>query len=221
MTIFEQVKACVTARQAAEHYGIKVKNNGMACCPFHNDRHPSMKIDKNYHCFACGVGGDAIDFTARLFGLTQFEAAKKLIEDFGLDIKVRNKNERARNRTPLKPKKEKVVLIREKVEQWLKHATDVLIRYLKWIQFWKEYYKPEPEEEWNELFEEALANERKINDYLDVLMFGTGEEIIEFFKMKRKEVERTEERINEYQREVLDGIRRYCERGNAYNRRCQ
>ena len=31
----------------------------------------------------------------------------------------------------------------------------------------------------------ALANERKINDYLDVLMFGTGEEIVEFFKMKR------------------------------------
>ena len=187
MTVFEQVKACVTARQAAEHYGIKVKNNGMACCPFHNDRHPSMKIDKNYHCFACGVGGDAIDFTARLFGLTQFEAAKKLIEDFGLDIKFQNKNESLhRNRTPLKPKKEKVVLIREKVERWLQYATDVLIRYLKWIQFWTEYYKPEPEEEWHELFEEALANERKINDYLDVLMFGTGEEIIEFFKRKRK-----------------------------------
>ena len=108
MTIFEQVKACVTARQAAEHYGIKVKNNGMACCPFHNDRHPSMKIDKNYHCFACGVGGDAIDFTAGLFGLTQFEAAKKLIEDFGLDIKFRNKNESLlRNRTPLKAKERK------------------------------------------------------------------------------------------------------------------
>ena len=39
--------------------------------------------------------------------------------------------------------------------------------------------------------------------------------------MKRREVEKIEERINEYQREVLDGIRRCCERGNAYNRRCQ
>ena len=29
MTLFEQVKECVTARQAAEHYGIKVKRNGM------------------------------------------------------------------------------------------------------------------------------------------------------------------------------------------------
>ena len=78
MTLFEQVKGCVTARQAAEHYGIKVKGNGMACCPFHKDRHPSMKADKIYHCFACGVGGDAIDFTARLFGISQYEAAKKM-----------------------------------------------------------------------------------------------------------------------------------------------
>ena len=170
------------------------------------------------------VGGDAIDFTARLFGISQYEAAKKLVEDFGLNIKVENRSkyERTpRNRAILKQKQSKVVMIREKLEQWLKHATDVLTRYLKWIQFWKEFYKPEPEEEWHELFTEALANERKINDYLDVLMFGTGEEIVEFFKMKRREVEKIEERINEYQREVLDGIRRYCERGDAYNRRCQ
>ena len=100
MTLFEQVKECVTARQAAEHYGIKVKRNGMACCPFHKDRHPSMKADKIYHCFACGVGGDAIDFTARLFGISQYEAAKKLVEDFGLDIKVGNRSKY--ERTPLK-----------------------------------------------------------------------------------------------------------------------
>ena len=177
-----------------------------------------------YHCFACGMGGDAIDFTARLFGISQYEAAKKLVEDLGLDIKVGNRSRykrTPRNRAPLKQKQSKVVIIREKLEQWLKHATDVLIRYLKWIQFWKEFYKPEPDEEWHKLFTEALANERKINDYLDVLMFGTGEEIVEFFKMKRREVEKIEERINEYQREVLVGIRRYCERGNAYNRRCQ
>lgn len=223
MTIFEQVKECVTARQAAEHYGIKVKNNGMACCPFHSDRYPSMKADKMYHCFGCGAGGDAIDFTARLFGLSQYEAAKRLIEDFRLDIHIEDKGKRRKigNSAPLKTQKPKVVLIREKLEQWLNYATDVLIRYLRWIQFWKEFYKPNPEEEWHELFTEALANERRINDYLDVLMFGTGEEIIEFFKRKRREVEQIEKRVNEYQREVLNGIRKYCERGNAYSRRCE
>lgn len=107
--------------------------------------------------------------------------------------------------------KSKFMLIREKLEKWLKHAIDVLIRYLKWIQFWKHFYRPNPDQEWYELFTEALSNERKINDYLDVLMFGTGEEIVAFFKMKRKEVEKIEERVNEYQRGVLDGIRRYCE----------
>ena len=201
MTLFEQVKECVTARQAVEHYGIKVKRNGMACCPFHKDRHPSMKADKMYHCFACGVGGDAIDFTARLFGISQYEAAKKMVKDFGLDIKVGNRSKYKKthqSRDTLKSEKPKVVMIREKLEQWLKHATDVLIRYLKWIQFWKEFYRPEPDEEWHELFTEALANERKINDYLDVLMFGTGEEIVEFFKMKRREVEKIEEMREKY-----------------------
>ncbi len=183
-----------------------------------------MKVDKTYHCFACGVGGDAIDFTARLFRLSQYDAAKKLIEDFYLDIKIAKIS--TCKRTPqtkalLKLKKSKVVLIKEKLEQWLKYAADVIIRYLKWIQFWKEFYRPELEGEWYELFMEALANERKINDYLDVLMFGTGEKIVEFFKMKRREVEEIEERVNEYQRGVRDGIRRYCERGNAYSRRCQ
>lgn len=60
---------------------------------------------------------------------------------------------------------------------------------------------------------EALDNERKVNHYLDVLMFGTGEEIIEFFKVKRWEVEaieqRINERINEYQRGVVEEFRKF------------
>ena len=61
LDIFSEVKVHLTARQVAESYGLHVRRNGTACCPFHDDRHPSMKVDKNYHCFACGVGGDAID----------------------------------------------------------------------------------------------------------------------------------------------------------------
>ena len=92
MNIFSEVKEHLTARQAAEFYGLKVKRNGIACCPFHDDKHPSMKIDRNYHCFACGVGGDAIDYVSRMFGLSQYDAALKLIEDFTLPVDVK-KNE--------------------------------------------------------------------------------------------------------------------------------
>ena len=51
MNVFEAVKQSVTTRQAASYYGIRVGRNGMACCPFHNDRTPSMKVDSRYYCF--------------------------------------------------------------------------------------------------------------------------------------------------------------------------
>ena len=75
MNVFEAVKQSVTTRQAAEHYGIRVGRNGMACCPFHNDKTPSMKLDQRYHCFGCGADGDVIDFVAALYGLGKKEAA--------------------------------------------------------------------------------------------------------------------------------------------------
>ncbi len=58
--------------------------NGMVCCPFHNDRTPSMKVDSRFYCFGCGASGDVIDFAALLHGLGKREAAVRLAEDFGV-----------------------------------------------------------------------------------------------------------------------------------------
>ena len=84
--VFEAVKQAVPTRQAAEFYGVQVGRNGMACCPFHEDKHPSMKVDRRFHCFGCQADGDVIDFTARLFGLNKKEAALKLAEDFSVSF---------------------------------------------------------------------------------------------------------------------------------------
>ena len=84
MNLFEAVKDAVPTRTAAEHYGIEVKRNGMACCPFHDDRTPSMKVDKRFHCFGCQEDGDVIDFVGKLFDLSPKRAAEKLAEDFGV-----------------------------------------------------------------------------------------------------------------------------------------
>ena len=70
MNLFEIVKYGVSCREAAERYGVEVKHYGMALCPFHNDRHPSLYVaDDHYYCFACGEHGDVIDFAAKLFAL--------------------------------------------------------------------------------------------------------------------------------------------------------
>ncbi len=70
MNCFQNVKYGVSCREAAERYGVEVNRCGMALCPFHNDRHPSLyAADDHYYCFACGEHGDVIDFAAKLFGL--------------------------------------------------------------------------------------------------------------------------------------------------------
>ena len=85
MTIFEAVKAEVTPRMAAERYGLHVGRSGMVQCLFHDDTTPSMKLyDDHYHCFGCQATGDVIHLTAKLFGVTDQEAANKLAADFGV-----------------------------------------------------------------------------------------------------------------------------------------
>ena len=84
MRLFQAVKQSVTTRQAAEHYGLRVKRNGMVCCPFHQDRTPSMKLDERFYCFGCGAKGDVIDFAAALLNIGKKDAAVRLAEDFGV-----------------------------------------------------------------------------------------------------------------------------------------
>ena len=85
MNLFEIVKYGVNCREAAERYGVAVNHYGMALCPFHNDRHPSLYVaDDHYHCFACGEHGDVIDFVSKLFHLSLYDAAQKLAADFHL-----------------------------------------------------------------------------------------------------------------------------------------
>ena len=89
MNVFEAVKGKVTTRQAAEMYGIQVNRHGMAVCPFHDDKNPSMKLDMRFHCFACQADGDAVDFVSRLLGLPGKEAAMKLADNFFIPYDAR------------------------------------------------------------------------------------------------------------------------------------
>ena len=89
MSIFEQIADSVTAKDAAEIYGLKFGRNGRACCPWHNDTHPDLTFSGSHcHCFACGIGGDAVALTAQLFNLSMWDAAAKLNEDFKLGLNL-------------------------------------------------------------------------------------------------------------------------------------
>ena len=146
MSIFTDVKAAVTVRQAAEFYGLKVENNGMTCCPFHPDRHPSMKVEDRYYCFSCHTTGDVIDFVGKLFDLSPYEAAKKIAADFGVD--------------PLPPGSAAALAVKKTASaafqsQREKEAAcaSLLIAYEKRLKDRLEQYAPRPEDEtWDKRF---------------------------------------------------------------------
>ena len=189
MDVFEAVKENVTARQAAEMYGIRVNRNGMACCPFHDDKHPSMKVDKRFHCFGCQADGDVIDLAARLYGLNNLGAAVKLASDFGIDYDHKG-------RASPRPAKKKI-----SEELRLKQAElqccRILSEYNHLLGKWKTEYAPEtPGEDWHPLFVEALQKQTYTEYLLDTLLTGTAEEKTAVIKGHGKEVMRIGERIS-------------------------
>ena len=191
MNVFEAVKPNISTRQAAEMYGIKVNRNGMAVCPFHNDKNPSMKVDKRFHCFACQADGDVIDFVSRLCGLPCKEAAMKLADDFGISYDSRHK-------PTVRPH------IREPTAEQLYQKEEarcyrVLTDYFHLLRRWETQHAPkQPDDVWQPLFGEALQRKSHIEYLIDTLIDGTKEEKQALVAEQRKEVMKLEQRIAEY-----------------------
>jgi DNA primase len=70
----------------------KVKRSGrtfMAVCPFHEEKTPSMSIDRArglYHCFGCGKGGDLFSFVQETQGLNFRESLEVLARKAGVTL---------------------------------------------------------------------------------------------------------------------------------------
>ncbi|RQW62905.1 DNA primase [Vibrio viridaestus] len=71
---------------------VKLKKKGKnysACCPFHNEKTPSFSVSQEkqfYHCFGCGVHGNAIDFMMEYERLDFVEAIEELASYLGLEV---------------------------------------------------------------------------------------------------------------------------------------
>ncbi len=89
MSVFDDVKELVPIADAVSFYGFTPNRSGFICCPFHNEKTPSLKLyDRSYHCFGCGSGGSVIDFVSNLFNLDALGAVKRLNEDFKLSLSL-------------------------------------------------------------------------------------------------------------------------------------
>lgn len=63
--------------------------NHKACCPFHNEKTPSFVVSddkQRYHCFGCGVSGDAIAFVMEKEHLDFIDAVEWLADKYNVDL---------------------------------------------------------------------------------------------------------------------------------------
>lgn len=197
MTIYKTVKENVTVWQAAEHYGLTVQRNGMCCCPFHRDLHPSMKLNEDYFfCFGCGAHGDVIDFVTRLFGISSYEAAQKLAYDFEID--------------PDKPpaaaalKKPEYPLAKAFQRDEMRCQPGIVpIICICWRTGRSDTLLPGPEESWDDRFVEAGQMLDYIEYLTDILTFAELEVRVKAVDMLKKNgtVDRLEERLNKLNKE--------------------
>ncbi len=208
MNVFEAVKQSVTTREAAEMYGIQVNRNGIAVCPFHNDKNPSLKVDTRFHCFGCQADGDVIDFTAALFDISLKEAAVKLAEDFTVTYDERERTSPSSATHPARSS----VLDALRFKQAENRCYRVYSNYLRLLRQWQEEYAPQtPEEEWHPLFMEAMQKKDYVEYLLnDVLLNGTTTDKAKFILEHGKDVANLERRIYEFTAGYERGSSSYC-----------
>ena len=187
--VFETVKQSVTVLEAAERYGIEVKRGGMACCPFHDDKNPSMKLNEEYfYCFGCGATGDVIDLTARLYNLCPKEAAEKLAQDFGLiyDSQAPPRRNYVRQKTE-----------EQKFQENRDHAFRVLADYFHLLRKWEAGYTPKtPEEPMHPRFLEAVQQKDYIGYLLDSFLEDSPEEQKLWIAEHQSTIANLERRVN-------------------------
>ena len=192
MNLFETVRTNVKAIDVVSMAGLKPNRSKMICCPFHNDKHPSMKVDRRYFCFGCGAKGDAIDFVSNYYGLSLKEAAEKIISDFGLTYHNIGYAEGVRK--PIAAKRSEYQIWAEKKQELFAY----LSRLHEQLREMKMKYAPKDREdsEWSPLFVMA-AKELTYVEYLyDYCMFeATEEELKRKIDEITKEMEKIEKRM--------------------------
>ena len=187
-SVFEAVKQSVTVREAAQMYGIEVNRSGMACCPLHDDKNPSMKLNEEYfYCFGCGATGDVIDFTARLYNLSPKEAAEKLAQDFGLAYD---------SQAPPRRRYDRQKTEAQKFKEDRDHAFRVLADYYHLLRKWETDYSPKtPEENPHPRFMEAIQKKDYTGYLLDFFLEDGLEEQKLWIAEHQSEIANLERRV--------------------------
>lgn len=184
MSLANEITERVTMLDVYDRYGFEPNRAGFICCPFHNEKTPSLKVyaeNRRWKCFGCGLGGSVIDFVMNLFSIDYRQAVSRINTDFSLGLAI---GERPTYREQLRQieayrrirnerlAREKAALQRE-INYW--NAFD---EWMKWALIKEEYAPKTPGEAPRPIFLLALQNLSAAEHQLDIAeLERRGEEI--------------------------------------------
>ena len=183
---FEEIRQRVSCLDAARHYGLTVNRSGFALCPWHSDKHPSLKLydgDRGCWCFSCQHGGDVVELVSGLLGVSRTDAAKHLNRDFRLGLAFgRDRETEAQRR-----ERERRAAALKRYKDFLRWLEDVqiklcLVHRLGWLA------RSTPPEEMTEAEACAVRELPRVAWLLDSLASGEMPKILAVYN-DRKRVE--------------------------------
>lgn len=145
--------------QVIKRYGTDLKREGnshVACCPFHNEKTPSFKVQHGkpfFKCFSCGEGGDGIAFVEKVKNLAFTEAVTSLAETFNIPIEYDESKEN------------------QEIQKRNSRVRDMAAINALAVEYFKEL-QPEPEQNWADAF--GLDNLEAVIQDFDVCYSGEG-----------------------------------------------
>lgn len=195
MTIYETIKAAVSVPQAAAYYGMKVQRNNMTPCCFHNDHHPSMKLNDTYsYCFACLEHGDVIDLVAQLHHECHYAAVQRIARDFGIGLNS-PAPAAAKSRPPRRNPDEDL-------------CRSVLTDYEQLLKHWKHDYAPATADaSIDDRFVEVCQMLPAVTDIIDVLFQADADLRARVVQQVVQDgtILQLKERLDKLRKEVPDG----------------
>lgn len=164
--------------------GIETDYHGRFLCPFHEDKSPSGKVytsSGRWRCFACDIGGDAVDLVRRLHGLTYGEALRHLgIDGPRTPDSIRQERE-------AKAARERRRRYRAELRGLSNKLSDRLREMYRLRDAWKDY---DTDEETRASWAEAVQDIPHVEYKLDVLINGNEQDKLEIYKERMNERKR-------------------------------
>ena len=158
------IKSQINMIDICRTYGFNIQRGNFICCPFHNEKTPSLKLydgNRGFYCFGCGEHGSVIDFVMRYFNLDFPKAISKLNDDFCLGLPI---GQRIDRRKQLEMER-LAFQRRQKAKQGEAERQQIVDAYWAAFDEWKRLddnkrnYAPKtPTEPLHPLFVEALKN---------------------------------------------------------------